>query len=227
MKKIFSVLLFCMTMLAVQAQQAYNQSEVVLETDSGEIRVLLYEDTPLHRDNFLRLVREGAYDGVLFHRVIKDFMIQGGDMGSKTAKAGQQLGDTPETYKIPAEIRYPQHLHKRGALAAAREGNDVNPEFASSASQFYIVWGRKFSDSQLDWAQERLDHYTNGKVKMSEEVRTLYKNIGGTPHLDGTYTVFGEVTKGLDVIERIQKATTDANDRPLADIRIRRAWVVE
>lgn len=227
MKKQFITLLLCLIAMAGQAQTDTLRHEVLLETDSGNIRVQLYNETPKHRDNFLKLAKEGKYDGVLFHRVIKRFMVQSGDMGSKTAKPGQQLGDTPEKYSIPAEIVYPQFLHKRGALAAAREPDDVNPEYASSASQFYIVWGIRFSDKQLDWAQERLDEHTKGKVKMSPEVREIYKTIGGTPHLDATYTVFGEVVEGLGIVEKIQSAACDENDRPNVDIRIIRATVVK
>ncbi len=227
MKKQFITLIFGLIAMVCQAQTDTIRHEVLLETDSGNIRVQLYNETPKHRDNFLKLTREGKYDGVLFHRVIKRFMVQSGDMGSKTAKSGQQLGDTPETYSIPAEIVYPKFLHKRGALAAAREPDDVNPEHASSASQFYIVWGIRYSDKQLDWAQGRLDEYTKGTVKMSPEVRELYKTVGGTPHLDATYTVFGEVVEGLGIVEKIQSAACDENDRPNVDIRIIRATVVK
>ena len=164
--------------------------EVLLETDSGNIRIELFNETPLHRDNFLKLVRSGAYDGVLFHRVIKDFMVQTGDLASKTAKPGQQLGDTPEAYSIPAEICFPKLYHKRGALAAAREGDNVNPERASSSTQFYIVWGQKFTDKQLEWAQERMDKYTDGKAKLTPELIETYKrrvvrhiSTGRTPYL--------------------------------------------
>ena len=181
------------------------RSEVELVTDSGVIRLALYNETPKHRDNFLKMVQSGAYDGVLFHRVIKDFMVQTGDLASKTATQGQLLGDTPESYSIPAEICFPKLYHKRGALAAAREGDDVNPERASSSTQFYIVWGQKFTDKQLEWAQSRIEKYTDGKVKLTPELCEVYKTIGGTPHLDGSYTVFGEVLEGLDVVEKIQR----------------------
>ena len=138
----------------------------------------------------------------------------------KQQSPGQQLGDTPEAYSIPAEICFPKHYHKRGALAAAREGDNVNPERASSSTQFYIVWGQKFTDKQLEWAQSRIDKYTNGQAKLTPELCEVYKTQGGTPHLDGSYTVFGEVIDGLNVIEKIQKTTTDSNDRPVNDIRI-------
>ncbi|MGP1417892.1 MAG: peptidylprolyl isomerase [Prevotella fusca] len=229
MKKILYSLFLALIAANIQAQTQIDtlRHEVLLETDSGNIRIQLYNETPLHRDNFLRLVRSGAYDGVLFHRVIKDFMIQTGDMGSKTAKPGQALGDTPESYSLPAEIHYPELLHRRGAVAAAREGDDVNPKRESSASQFYIVWGIRFSDGQLDWAQERLNAHTDSTVQMTPEVRRIYKEVGGTPHLDGQYTVFGQVLEGMDVVERIQQQPVDANDRPLTDVHVRKASVLK
>ncbi|WP_455541536.1 peptidylprolyl isomerase [Prevotella fusca] len=227
MKKILYSLFLALIAANIQAQTDTLRHEVLLETDSGNIRIQLYNETPLHRDNFLRLVRSGAYDGVLFHRVIKDFMIQTGDMGSKTAKPGQALGDTPESYSLPAEILYPELLHRRGAVAAAREGDDVNPKRESSASQFYIVWGIRFSDGQLDWAQERLNAHTYSTVQMTPEVRRIYKEVGGTPHLDGQYTVFGQVLEGMDVVERIQQQPVDANDRPLTDVHVRKASVLK
>ncbi|WP_279169633.1 peptidylprolyl isomerase [Prevotella denticola] len=229
MKKILCTLFLTLLAVSVYAQQSSDtlRHEVLLETDSGNIRIRLYNETPLHRDNFLKLVRSGAYDGVLFHRVIRDFMVQTGDLGSKTAKPGDAVGDTPESYSIPAEIHYPELLHRRGAVAAAREPDDVNPKWESSASQFYIVWGVKFSDGQLDRAQERLDAHTGGKVKMTPEVRDIYKKVGGTPHLDGQYTVFGQVVEGLDVVDRIQRQAVDAHDRPLADVHIRKVTVIK
>ena len=229
MKKLLILLLMATSMMTSHAQERASAPlhEILLETDSGNIRIQLYNETPLHRDNFLKLVRSGAYDGVLFHRVIKDFMVQTGDMGSKNAKPGQALGDTPERYSLPAEIHYPELLHRRGAVAAARESDDVNPQRKSSSTQFYIVWGIRFTDKQLDWAQERLDAHTDGIVKMSPEVRQLYKTEGGSPHLDGQYTVFGQVIDGLDVVERIQRLPVDDNDRPKVDLRIRKAIVLK
>ncbi|WP_277064649.1 peptidylprolyl isomerase [Prevotella aurantiaca] len=226
MKKTITLLLFCLVAAWAQAQNNVR-SEVELVTDSGVIRLALYNETPKHRDNFLKMVQSGAYDGVLFHRVIKDFMVQTGDLASKTATQGQLLGDTPESYSIPAEICFPKLYHKRGALAAAREGDDVNPERASSSTQFYIVWGQKFTDKQLEWAQSRIEKYTDGKVKLTPELCEVYKTIGGTPHLDGSYTVFGEVLEGLDVVEKIQRTTTDSHDRPVNDIRIIKATVIK
>ena len=201
-------------------------AEVLLHTTAGDIRIELDGRTPLHRDNFLKLTREGFFDSVLFHRVIADFMIQAGDPASRRAPAGTMLGESDAGYLIPAEIVYPALAHTRGALAAARTSDEVNPERKSSGSQFYIVWGIKFPDKQLDWAQSRLNHYTDSTVQMSPETRELYKTVGGTPHLDGTYTVFGEVVEGLEIVNRIEQAVVDDNDRPLADIHIRKASIV-
>lgn len=227
MKKFFATLVLCLATIGIQAQTDNIRHEIEMVTDSGKIVIVLYNETPQHRDNFLKNVKEGVYDGQLFHRVIKDFMIQAGDPASKTATKGQMLGDSDDKYSVPAEIVYPKLFHKRGAVAAARESDDVNPQRASSATQFYIVWGRKFSDNQLAWAQERIDKYTNGQIKITPEIGNIYKTVGGTPHLDGSYTVFGEVLEGLDIVERIQTATTDDNDRPINDIRIVKATVIK
>lgn len=201
--------------------------EVLLQTTKGDIRLVLYNETPLHRDNFMRKVKEGYYDGVLFHRVISGFMIQAGDSASRHAQPGQLLGDSSESSQIPAEIRYPALFHKRGALAAAREGDDTNPARASSEAQFYIVYGKRHDDEMLDKVQLRLDKETNGTVKLTEEVREAYKKHGGSPHLDGQYTVFGETIEGIDVVKQIQWVDTDDNDRPLEDVRILKATVVK
>lgn len=208
------------------AAQDTLRHEVLLETSMGNIRVALNNETPLHRDNFLENVRKGLYDGVLFHRVISSFMIQAGDTASRHAEPGQLLGDTEEEKSIPAEIRFPQLFHKRGVLAAAREGDNVNPERRSSSMQFYIVYGRRFTDDMLDKVQERL-YSQPGGVELTPEVREAYKKYGGTPHLDGQYTVFGEVVEGLDIVRDIQWVETDKNDRPLTDVRINKAVVVK
>ena len=203
-----------------------KEKVVVMETSAGTIQLKLYNQTPQHRDNFISLVREGAYDSLLFHRVIKDFMIQGGDPDSKHAAPGVMLGEGDRPYKVPAEFRLADGIfHRRGVLAAAREGDDVNPERASSAMQFYIVWGQVFDDEWLDRIQARLDMYTDSTVKLTQEMREVYKTIGGTPHLDGQYTVFGEVISGLDVVDAIQKVPTDSLDRPLQDVRILKAYL--
>ena len=204
-----------------------STTEVLLETTEGNIRIALYDETPLHRDNFLKLTRMHVYDSLLFHRVIKGFMIQSGDTNSKNAKPGQQLGTGDFDYTQEPEFRLPQIFHRRGCVAMAREPDVVNPEMRSSACQFYIVWGQRFSSAEIEKTQERLDTMTHGRVKLTPEMIKVYKTVGGTPHLDGQYTVFGEVVEGLDVVERIQKADTDDFDRPFLDIRILRATVTK
>lgn len=204
-----------------------STTEVLFETTEGNIRIALYDETPLHRDNFLKLTRMHVYDSLLFHRVIKNFMIQSGDTNSKNAKPGQRLGTGDFDYTQEPEFRLPQIIHRRGCVAMAREPDAVNPDMRSSACQFYIVWGKRFSSEEIEKAQERLDTMTHGRVKLTPEMIKVYKSVGGTPHLDGQYTVFGEVTEGLDVVERIQKAETDEFDRPFEDIRILRATVTK
>lgn len=226
MKRLFFMAVLLSIVTPFMAQESMR-NKVLLETDSGRIVIALYDNTPLHRDNFLKNVREGIYDGVLFHRVIRDFMIQTGDTASRNAKPREMLGDSPESVKIPAEILYPQLIHKRGAVAAAREGDDTNPERFSSSFQFYICWGRRLTDYQLDNIQERVSKATKGTVNFSPEVREVYKTQGGIPHLDGQYTVFGEVLEGLDVVDKIQNAAKDSNDRPLLDVRIIKATLIE
>lgn len=233
-----------------------------IATTAGDIKIRLYDDTPLHRDNFLKLAEEGYYDGVLFHRVINDFMVQTGDPESKEAAPGAMLGAGGPGYTVPAEIVYPKHYHKYGALAAARTGDDMNPERKSSGSQFYIVTGKKYLPQQLSRmeqasVQKQLQSYfmelqrqkmdtirqlrlakdsvglenlrqelikeTEANVKpvtMTEEQVRDYTTIGGTPHLDGQYTVFGEVLEGMETVEKIQNAATDGHDRPVEDVRI-------
>ena len=204
-----------------------STTEVLLETTMGNIRIALYDETPQHRDNFLKLTKMGSYDSLLFHRVIKDFMVQSGDIFSKRAKPGQLLGLGDYDYTQEAEFRLPKIFHRRGVVAAAREGDEKNPERRSGASQFYIVWGKIYDDRRLDYTQMKLDSITNGEVQLTPEMREVYKTIGGTPHLDGQYTVFGEVTEGLDLVEKMQLVETDKNDRPLEDIRILKATVTK
>lgn len=241
---------------------------VDIKTSLGDIKVKLYDDTPIHRDNFLKLVKEGYYDGVLFHRVIKDFMIQTGDPNSKTADSTTMLGAGDPSYTLEAEIDYPKHYHKYGALAAARTGDAVNPERRSSGSQFYIVTGEKQSPRTLDMMTERANNerkqkYFNALSKqhmdeiralqtagdreglealrqqlaaetentvkdepMPQEIRDTYINKGGTPHLDGQYTVFGEVIDGMDVVEKIQNVETGRADRPKEDVRVIKMTIV-
>ena len=236
--------------------------KVRIQTMLGDIVVRLYDETPLHRDNFVKLAKEGYYDGTLFHRVIKDFMVQGGDSDSKGAPTGKMLGAGGPGYTIEAEIK-DTLFHKRGALAAARQGDQVNPERRSSGSQFYIVWGQVYNENQLRQFSKQLrmqrmqevfntlaaEHRTEimqlrrernreglqelqdrlaaeaektvGSAGLSDEQVKIYSTIGGTPHLDGQYTVFGEVEEGLDVVEMIQGTATGRGDRPIDDIEMR------
>ena len=227
MKKIVLLSLICFVAVGIiaakpQRVKKQRQKMVKIETTIGTIKVKLYDETPLHRDNFLKLVKDEFYDGVLFHRVIKDFMIQAGDPESKTADAGARLGAGGLGYTVPAEIDFPKFYHKRGALAAARQGDMVNPEKKSSSCQFYIVQGQTFTDEQLNQMEMRLTYQLRMKepFKYSEEQRTVYKTFGGTPHLDGQYTVFGEVVEGFDVLQKISEVETGAADRPKEDVKI-------
>ena len=223
MRQALFLLLLLVTTSSVIAQE---RAEVLLETTEGNIRIALYNETPLHRDNFLKLVKMHVYDSLLFHRVIKDFMIQGGDLNSKYAKPGQPLGTGELDYTIEPEFRLPQLFHRRGVVAAAREPDEVNPEMRSGACQFYIVWGRQLNDVAIGRVQQRLDTLTKGQVQLTPEMIEVYKTQGGTPHLDGQYTVFGEVLQGLDVVDKIQQSATDKRHRPFTDVRILRATVV-
>lgn len=262
--KIIAVLMLLSALFQqkIMAEEKVPAGPVVdIATSLGDIKVKLYDDTPVHRDNFLKLVKEGYYDGVLFHRVIKDFMVQTGDPDSRTADSTARLGSGNPGYTLEAEIDYPKHFHKYGALAAARTGDQVNPERRSSGSQFYIVTGEKFSRADVERmarqaAGAKLQAYFNKlAAEHREEIRQLqeagdreglealrqkliaeteknvstevpeemieaYTTVGGTPHLDGQYTVFGEVLEGMDVVEKIQNAATGRDDRPLEDIRI-------
>ena len=200
---------------------------IEFETTKGTFRVKLYNDTPQHRDNFLRQVQAHYYDSLLFHRIISGFMIQAGDSASRHALPGQHLGDSPEPQTIPAEIKFPTHFHKIGALAAARESDRVNPERASSSCQFYIVTGHTYTDNTLDQIQDYLNQTTDSTIQLTEAQREVYRQVGGAPHLDGTYTVFGEVIEGLDTVDTIQWAERDEQDRPLEDIRIIRTTVIQ
>src|SRR6187200_1101627 len=202
-----------------------RKRDVLMQTTMGDIVIRLSDSTPLHRDNFLKLVKVGYYDSVLFHRVIKDFMIQGGDPNSRRATAGKPLGDGGPGYTVPAEFRKTL-FHKKGALAAARMGDNANPQKASSGSQFYIVQGKVFTDAGLDSVET---FRMNGR-KIPSTHREVYKTVGGTPHLDQGYTVYGEVVKGLDVIDKIaavQTSKAQDRDRPLQDVRIIKAKLIK
>lgn len=195
---------------------AYSRERIQLSTDSGDIILRLYNKTPLHRDNFIKLVKQRYFDNLLFHRVIKNFMIQGGDPESKNAKPAIQLGNGGPGYTIPAEFDT-SLFHKKGVLAAAREGDSLNPKKASSGSQFYIVQGKKFTDTGLD----SVEKFRLKGRKLPIAHRAVYKTIGGTPHLDMNYTIFGEVESGLEVVDKIAAAVRDTNNRPLNDIKMK------
>lgn len=203
-----------------QQKEGYKGTRVEMVTNYGRIVLLLYDETPLHRDNFIKLATNRVFDGLLFHRVIEKFMIQGGDPTSKDAEPGKMLGDGTLGYNVPAEFR-PELFHKRGALCAAREGDMVNPKKESSASQFYIVQGRVWNTEELDNLQKRM------KREISAEQRDVYTTIGGTPFLDGEYTVYGEVIEGMEVVDKIAAVKCDKNDRPLEDVRIEKVIVIK
>lgn len=230
MKKFFFIITGIMLTVMTQGQDTLvrkkdRKKDVLLQTTYGNITIRLYDATPLHRDNFLKLIKKGYYDSILFHRVIQHFMIQAGDPKSKNAPPGQPLGNGGPGYTIPAEFR-PALFHKKGVIAAARTGDNVNPQKASSGSQFYIVQGKIFTDAGLD----SVETYRLGGRKLLPEHREVYKTTGGTPHLDQNYTVFGEAVKGLDIIDKIAAAETSKaadRDRPLNDIRIIKGKLVK
>ena len=242
-----------------------NETLVKIETTLGDIKVKLYNETPKHRDNFIKLAEDGVYEGTLFHRVIKDFMIQAGDPDSKNAPKGKMLGAGDVGYTIPAEFVYPKYFHKRGALSAARQGDNVNPKKESSGCQFYIVTGKVYNDSTLLnmekqmnenklttlfnalaqkhmkeiykmrkenneeglydlqeklFAQAQEEVAKQPEFRFTKEQVEAYTTVGGTPHLDGEYTVFGEVVEGMDIVDKIQNVKTDRNDRPEEDVKI-------
>lgn len=250
------------TMNSTDNTPVTSDAKVLIHTSEGDIEVLLYGDTPKHQANFLKLAKEGYYDGTLFHRVINEFMVQAGDPDSKGAPAGKALGQGGPGYQIDAEFVYPKHFHKKGSLAAARTSDQVNPERKSSGSQFYIVTGKVYTPEELNQMEMQMKQSAmqgvfyqlanqhraeiikmqqegdqSGLMKLqetliaqaeqqtpdvalTEEQRTAYTTEGGTPFLDNQYTVFGEVTKGMDIVTKIEKTKTGANDRPEADIKI-------
>jgi peptidyl-prolyl cis-trans isomerase B (cyclophilin B) len=225
MKHLSAILLLLLALGAPAlsfAQKAKKEKpvkpDVIITTNLGEIKIKLYEDTPLHRENFLKLARAGQYDSTLFHRIIKEFMIQGGDPWSKDPAKKNLAGQGGPGYTLPAEI-LPNHFHKKGVLAAARLGDQVNPKRESSGSQFYIVQGKTFTSEELDRIEKQLQMATGNKeFKLSAEARAAYTTVGGTPHLDQQYTVFGEVIEGLDVVDKIAAVKTLSGDRPAEDV---------
>lgn len=218
---LIGIILMVMNFQVAEAQDE-KETLVLIETDMGKIKVKLYNDTPLHRDNFIKNVKEHLYDGLLFHRVIRQFMVQAGDIHSKDAPADKHLGDGDPDYTIPAEIVYPKHYHKAGALCAARTADEVNPKRESSASQFYIVTGKSFTSMELDKMEKEKG------MKFTDEERHSYMLEGGRPDLDGQYTVFGEVVDGLKSVFKIQMVETNSeDDRPLKNIKIKTMKIVE
>ena len=257
-----------------QKKDGNMEKETVLkiETSMGDIKVKLYNETPKHRDNFIKLAKDGTYNGTLFHRVIKDFMVQAGDPESKNAPKGKMLGSGDVGYTVPAEFVYPKYFHKKGALSAARQGDEVNPKKESSGCQFYIVTGKVFNDSTLlnmeqqknqnkvteafnALAQKHMKEiYKMRKANDQDGLYALqdtlfiqaeaeaakqpdfhftpeqikaYTTVGGTPHLDGEYTVLGEVVEGMDIVDKIQQVKTDRSDRPEEDVKIINVSVIE
>lgn len=261
-----SYLLFLLLFISISGCTMAKTNKVIIKTEFGQIVIRLYDETPLHRDNFIKLAKEKFYDGVIFHRVIKGFMIQAGDPTSKNSAAGTRVGNGDVGYTLPAEIAYPKALHKRGALAAARLGDDVNPEHRSSGCQFYIVQGSNLTEEELVQIEENsrtsekkrrfvalvgknrslIDSLQKEKrgdlltklqgeliaqvereVKANDSlytipknVKDMYKSIGGTPFLDKSYTVFGEVIEGMDVVDKIASLPVDSMDRPLDNVII-------
>ena len=254
-----------------QENNMEKEAKLRIETTAGDIVVKLYDETPKHRDNFNKLAENGTYEGTLFHRVIKDFMIQAGDPESKGAAKGKMLGAGDVGYTVPAEFVYPKLFHKKGALSAARQGDNVNPKKESSGCQFYIVTGKVYNDSTLLGMEQQMNHmrlnnafnalaqkhmkeiYKLRKAndqdglmdlqekliaqaeaevakmpefKFTPEQIEAYTTVGGTPHLDGEYTVFGEVLEGMDIVDRIQQVKTDRNDRPEEDVVIKKVVVL-
>jgi cyclophilin family peptidyl-prolyl cis-trans isomerase len=217
MKRFLAISLILMICTGISFAQS---TKVKIETTKGTMLVMLYDETPVHRDNFIKLAESGFYDGLLFHRVISSFMVQGGDPESKDAPAGKVLGNGGPGYTLPAEIT-PKYFHKKGALAAARTGDQTNPQRRSSGSQFYIVQGKSYTDLQMDSMEKQMF------TEFTDEQRDAYATTGGVPHLDAQYTVFGEVIEGLEIIDLIAAVEKGANDRPVADVKIIKMTVIK
>jgi len=217
MKRLATILVISlMGLVLVQAQS----TKVLLKTTAGDITLVLYDDTPLHKENFIDLVKDKFYDGMLFHRVMNNFMIQTGDPGSKTAQAGQMLGTGGPGYTVPAEFKK-EHIHKKGAVAAARLGGPQNPRKESNGSQFYIVHGKKWTAEELDMMVQR------GRPEFSPEERRIYMEEGGYAFLDFEYTVFGEVVKGIEIVDAIAAVPVDQHNRPIDDVKIIEAKIIK
>ena len=222
MKRLLSIGAMWLLLLSLFPMHAQEKETLVLiETDKGKIKVKLFDETPKHRDNFIKHVKEHLYDGLLFHRVIKQFMIQGGDINSKDAPMDKHLGDGELDYTLPAEFVYPQYFHRRGALCAARMPDDENPEKASSPNQFYIVTGKYYTEMELNKMEAEKG------ITLTEEQRKAYMLEGGAPHLDGNYTVFGQVIEGMKVVDKIQFVETNEEDRPTKNIAIKTMKIIE
>jgi peptidyl-prolyl cis-trans isomerase B (cyclophilin B) len=217
MKKNIRLSLIFVFLISTTTSMIQAQTFVTFSTTAGEIKIRLYDETQKHKENMLKLIQQGFYNGVLFHRVIPSFMIQAGDPNSREASPGQTLGDGGPGYTIPAEF-FPQYYHKKGALAAARLGDQFNPQKESSGSQFYIVQGQIFTDAQLESMVK-----SNRHQPFTSEQKQVYTTVGGAPHLDEQYTVFGEVVEGFDVIDKIAASSTDQRNRPVSDIKIIKA----
>lgn len=212
----------CLAMCMLLSLLTFGEKKyklVEIETSLGVIKVKLYTNTPKHSENFLKLAKEKHYDHLLFHRVIQDFMIQGGASDSRQAEPGKMVGVSDPGYTIEAEFR-PENHHFKGALAAARQGDEGNPEKRSSGEQFYIVQGKTYTDRELDQIEKRKQMISKKPFKFSPEAREMYKSVGGTPFLDGDYTVFGEVVEGMDILDKIAAVETDSGDRPKEDVVI-------
>jgi cyclophilin family peptidyl-prolyl cis-trans isomerase len=208
---VYIMIAFIFLSVPLKAQLAKNEQLIKIETSKGDMLIKLYDETPAHRDNMIKLINEGFYEDQLFHRVIKDFMLQGGDPHSTGAEKGQRLGSGGVGYTVPAEF-HKNLIHKKGTLAAARKGDSVNPEKASNGCQFYLVQGRVLTAQEIDILTQR------GVASFTEESAEIYTTLGGTPHLDGSYTVFGEVVEGLEIIDSIAASPCDAYDRPIEDV---------
>lgn len=280
MKKIIALLVLLLVFCACKAEKKMtpfssvsdDDTIVLIETSSGDIKVKLYSDTPKHRDNFIKNIKEHVYDGIIFHRVVKNFMIQAGDPSAKDLPQGAPAGGGDVNWTVPAEIIYPKYFHKYGALAAARENDDVNPNKESSGCQFYIVTGTKWTEAKLMSKEKELNDVRqkeyfnklvkeskdevaklrknkdtvkllelqdslerkseemlkeNPAIKITPEQEKIYSTIGGMPHLDNNYTVFGEVVEGMDIVEAISKVRTDRRNRPVDDITINKITIVQ